>query len=351
MQLLLVDAGCEPFLLDELARCAPGAAHQLLAPGLVAADLAWPAQGPPRLVFARQLLPDAEAHEAASIAAWAQRLAEAAVKALPEREPWRLHVAPHYALDETGRAGENRCRLIREALQGALRRRRRSLLRALEPEPKPFAPGISVVQLLLTAPERGWLSLAPAPLPFRLRSLLSPFPKGAVPPARDKAPPSRAFAKLLEAEARLGVRIAARETCVDLGASPGSWSYVALARGARVVAVDRTPLRDDLMRHPRLAFQRGDAFRFTPAAPVDWLLCDVVAAPARSIDLLLAWARERRMRRFVVSLKLKGHAGYAALDALKQALPPLCDELYLTRLCANKNEACAFGTLAGAAAR
>jgi 23S rRNA (cytidine2498-2'-O)-methyltransferase len=72
-------------------------------------------------------------------------------------------------------------------------------------------------------------------------------------------------------------------------------------------------------------------------------LCDVIAAPERSIGLLIDWLRERRARRFVVTIKFKGRADYAKLEQLKRALPPLCGEFFLTRLCANKNEACAFG--------
>ena len=107
--------------------------------------------------------------------------------------------------------------------------------------------------------------------------------------ALDRRPPpglcslptvSRAFAKLAEAELRLGRRIAARDTCVDLGASPGSWTYVAVRRGARVTAVDRADLREDLMQHKNVRFERGDAFRFEPASPVDWLLCDVQRFPS-----------------------------------------------------------------------
>ncbi|HEY6168762.1 MAG TPA: SAM-dependent methyltransferase, partial [Verrucomicrobiae bacterium] len=207
-------------------------------------------------------------------------------------------------------------------------------------------PVCSLVQLLLTAPDCGWISVAPAPMPFQFRRVMSPFPKGEIPMASDKAAPSRAFAKLVEAEQRMGIRIDPGETCVDLGASPGSWSYVAIQRGARVIAVDRSPLRDDLMRNPRLTFHPGDAFKFTPDVPPDWLLCDVIAAPERSIELLLDWIRPRRARRFVVTIKFKGHGDYAQLERLKHALPPLCDEFFLTRLCANKNEACAFGVVA-----
>jgi 23S rRNA (cytidine2498-2'-O)-methyltransferase len=233
--------------------------------------------------------------------------------------------------------------LIREALLDLLQRKRRHLLRRLRAEPGPFAAEDSLVQLLLTGPEAGYLSVARAPMPFEQRHLISPFGKGEAPGASDKLAPSRAFAKLVEAELRLGRRIQAGETCVDLGAAPGSWTYVAVQRGARVLAVDPSPLREDLMRHGQVQFHAGDAFRFAPPRPVDWLLCDVIAAPERTAALLLEWLRRAWCRRFVVTLKLKDATGADALEKLKRELPPLTRELFLTRLCANKKEVCAFG--------
>jgi len=143
----------------------------------------------------------------------------------------------------------------------------------------------------------------------------------------------------------MGRAIRAGETCVDLGASPGSWTYQPVQRGARVIAVDRSPLREDLMRNPRVTFHQGDAFRFVPETPVDWLLCDVIAAPERSIGLVLEWVRERRCRHFVVTIKFKGHADYAQLDVLKREMPRHAASFQLMHLCANKNEACVFGTV------
>jgi 23S rRNA (cytidine2498-2'-O)-methyltransferase len=254
------------------------------------------------------------------------------------------------------------------------------LLRNLRREPVPFTAKDSLVQLLLTAPGAGCISVAVAPMPFEQRHLVSPFTKGEVPVVSDKAAPSRAFAKLLEAEKRLGHGIQAGETCVDLGAAPGSWTYVALNRGARVIAVDRSPLREDLMRNRQVEFQPGDAFRFRPPRPVDWLLCDVIAAPERTAALLLEWLRCGWCRHFVVTLKLgewqrpnqgrasvpaspnfcerpsdQGSRGRSpspwndALAMLKRELSPLTRELWLTRLCANKREVCAFGSANNAA--
>ncbi len=339
MHYLLADEGCEPFLLDELKRAFPASKSEADGPRWVRTDA--PLEAP--LVFARQALPNAERVQAASINAWADKLIGAVMETVTEGKPWRLQIVPCYGDDS--KAGLNRRDLIVAALRERLQKRRRALLRTLAPleTESPFGEEESVAQLYLLAPDEGIVSVAPAPMPRELRRNLWPFPKGELPVAVDKAAPSRAFAKLVEAERRMGTAIAKGETLVDLGASPGSWSYVGIERGAFVTSVDRSPLREDLMRHRRLAFVQGDAFKFLPPEPVDWLVCDVIAAPERNMGLLMDWVRERRCRKFIVTIKFKGHAEYAILDELKAKMPGWCDEFYLTRLCANKNEACAFG--------
>jgi len=381
MHLLLCAEDSEAELSVELSRSFSDAPLQTAHPGLFETEFALGAGWPlPRLVFARQLLPNARVTRAESIRAWAGAVVDAVAGVLPDDQPWALHLEPHYGARVVHRigarawhsatrarkatvgdsnpeagasvvdaeAGRNRCRLIREAAVALLRKKRRHLLRQLRAEPVPFTANDSLAQLLLTAPDAGFISVAPAPLPFDARHLVSPFPKGEVPLAADKAAPSRAFAKLAEAGLRLGRGIAADETCVDLGASPGSWTWWAALRGARVTAIDRSALRVDLMAHPQVEFQKGDAFRFEPLRPVDWLLCDVIAAPERTAALLLDWARRRWCRHFVVTLKLGDDPSADALARLKEELPPLTSELYLTRLCANKKEACAFGSVAAA---
>jgi 23S rRNA (cytidine2498-2'-O)-methyltransferase len=248
--------------------------------------------------------------------------------------------------DARAGAGANRCRLIREGVIERLQARRRHLVRYLRQHEGSFGADESLVQLVLTAPEHGFLSVAPAPFPFEQRHVLSHLPAGEVPLAVDKSAPSRAFAKLVEAETRLGRRIAARETCVDLGASPGSWTYIAARRGAHVTAVDRAELRPDLARLRNVKFEQGDAFRFEPKAAADWLLCDVIAAAERSADLLKTWLRKRWCRRFVVTLKVDDTGSIGILSRLKRELPELTREFWLTRLCSNKKEVCAFGTIA-----
>lgn len=401
MHLFLADPDFAPFLADELRRHAPAAVVNEVAELGFTADVSLDDRW---LAFARQTLPDAVAVQSTSINAWADRIIDAIAGHFPDDQPWRLHLWPQYG---EGKAGLHRCELIQARLVERLKKRRRRLLRSLVKEvpsphlsplqatesnhvwggvreqhsqaskfsqhaqqhPSPrqglteppttnfgerlgegqsgvtaaFTPETSLVQCVLTSPEAGWISIAIAPHAFAHRSLISSFPRGEVPLADDKSAPSRAFTKLVETEQRLGRQIERGQTCVDLGASPGSWSYVAIQRGAQVIAVDRSELREDLMRHPRLRFETADAFKYQPPQTVDWLVCDVIAAPQRSIDLLLEWLREKRMRNFIVTIKFKGNDEYPLLETLKREAPPLCAEFHLTRLCANKNEVCAFG--------
>jgi 23S rRNA (cytidine2498-2'-O)-methyltransferase len=351
------DAG----LLAELRRGYPSPAR-VIGQGLV--EVEDPPEGcDPMVALARQALPAAEAVAAPSVNGWARLVVERVLAGVPEGATWRLHAFAHYGGRPAERmgarafhsvrrrgepvptgptasaaAGEQRCKLILAAIRDQLKERRRAILRALNESTAPFGPDEFLVQLLLTSPEAGWLSVARP-----IRPLVSPFPGGEVPLAVDKAAPSRAFAKLVEAELRLGRGVAAGETCVDLGASPGGWTWVAVQRNAKVIAVDRSPLRDDLMRDPRVTFVKGDAFAFRPDRPVDWLLCDVIGAPERAIDTLIGWLHRGDARGFVVTVKLAGPADHPKLDRLKRELPALCDDWALTHLCANKGEACVFG--------
>lgn len=339
MHAYLAAPECAAFLCEELQRA--GVAATLPAP-LSSWVTSETLPEPPYLAFAHQTLPHATRVNPASINAWADAILHAIGGVIPDDQPWQLHLWPLYG---EGRAGQNRCELICDSLTERLKKRFRFLLRRLEKEVVTFTGQTSLVQVVLTAPDAGYISVAAAPLPHSLRAIMSPYPAGGIAWAEDKSAPSRAFAKLVESELRLGQRIESGQTCVDLGASPGSWSYVAIQRGAHVLAVDRSPLRADLMNSPRLRFFQGDAFKFRPDEPVDWLVCDIIAAPQRSMDLLLDWLRARQMRRFVVTIKFKGTDEYPLLDQLKREAAPLCADFRLTRLCANKNEVCAFGVV------
>jgi len=380
MHLFLAAEDSESALHSELALDFPKVTVRTLRPLLLGLDLGGALSSPfPHVAFARQWFPDARRFYAESIRAWAHRAFHSIVDVLPEGKPWGLHIEPHYGARPLTRmgarawhsarragptaggernkeqqapfsdpnAGRQRCQLIREELVDLLRKRRRHLLRSLVGEPLAFTADTSFVQLLLVAPEQGYLSVATTPMPFEQRHLLSPFPKGHVDVASDQRAPSRAFAKLVEAQLRMGRSIQPGETCVDLGAAPGSWTYVVVQNGASAIAVDRSKLREDLMANPKVHFRSGDAFRFEPDVPAGWLLCDVIAPPERSAGLLLEWLRRKWCRNFIVTLKLKDDCGAQVIPMLKRDLPQLTTSFFLSRLCANKKEVCVFGSASG----
>jgi 23S rRNA (cytidine2498-2'-O)-methyltransferase len=338
------EPGWEGVLADELRRVFPAADSRMIAEGWVAVEVdraELPAT--PIVVFASQCLPNAVAIEAGSIAIWVQAVGPRIIEALSEHSgPWRLHVFGVYRPE--GAVGPRRATLIENGIVELFRKKQRRLLKSQTPGTELFAGGEALVQIALVTPSFGFSSICLPETLEPLRRCVSPFFGGIVDVPPDRRAPSRAFAKLLEAEIRLGRGIAPGDTCVDLGSSPGSWAYVALRRGAKVIAVDRSPLRADLMKYPSLEFVRGDAFRFRPSAPVDWLLCDVIAFPERVFELLKLWLTERWCRQFCVTIKFRGTDDYAKLEPIKSWLAASRADFQLRRLTSNKNEVTAMGT-------
>ena len=137
----------------------------------------------------------------------------------------------------------------------------------------------------------------------------SPFPNGVVQFVEDRAaPPSRAYLKLWEALTLIGERPGSGDLCLDLGASPGGWSWVLHETGARIVSVDKAALDPGIAALPRLDYRRMSAFALEPTAlgSVDWLFSDVVCYPARLYRLVETWLAAGTCRRFVCTLKFQG---------------------------------------------
>jgi 23S rRNA (cytidine2498-2'-O)-methyltransferase len=137
----------------------------------------------------------------------------------------------------------------------------------------------------------------------------SPFPNGEALFVEDRrAPPSRAYLKLWEALTMLGAHPKPRERCLDLGSSPGGWTWVLATLGARVISVDKAPLDPGIASMPGVETRRESAFGLDPRAlgPIDWLFSDVVCYPARLLRLVERWLEAGTCRRFVCTLKFQG---------------------------------------------
>jgi 23S rRNA (cytidine2498-2'-O)-methyltransferase len=335
----LTHPGLEKTLLSELKRSLPNSRHAELYSGVVRSDVHHAdAQINTTIAFASQTLAAAEEVSAATVSRWVQLLGDKIIQSLEGSEnPWRLHIFPIQSQD--GYVGERRCELIEQELYAYLERKQRRLLRTMnENSTSWWLPDETLVQLGMLTVDRGFLSCLSAIDRQRMQGALSILPAGALKIRDDKRPPSRAYRKLIEAQAHLGLAIGSGHQCVDLGASPGGWSWVALEQGASVIAVDRAPLRDDLMRHERIRFVQGDGFAFEPEGVVDWLLCDIIAFPERSIELIEAWVSKKLCRALVVTVKFRGSEDYERLEALKTFLRLPANRCVIRHLSSNKNE-------------
>jgi 23S rRNA (cytidine2498-2'-O)-methyltransferase len=173
-----------------------------------------------------------------------------------------------------------------------------------------------------TAPLGSWTLLAPDRMLAAARCS-APFPNGEVQFVEDKeGPPSRAYLKLWEALVRLGRWPQPGERCVDLGASPGGWTYVIAKLGAEVVAIDKAPLDPKVAVLPGVEWRGDSAFALEPAdiGPVDWLFSDVIAYPARLLRLIEKWRAAGLARNFVCTVKFQGETDHDAAAAFA-ALP------------------------------
>ncbi len=164
-----------------------------------------------------------------------------------------------------------------------------------------------------TAPLGSW-TLLDANTVLASPRCTSPFPNAEVRFIEDRTgPPSRAYLKLWEALTLIGQFPGPGEICLDLGSSPGGWSWALARLGARVISVDRAPLAREIAQLPGIEYRAESAFALDPAAigRVDWLFCDVVCYPARLLALVERWLAAGTCRRFVCTIKFQGETDHA----------------------------------------
>lgn len=174
--------------------------------------------------------------------------------------------------------------------------------------PSVSAKPVPIGGVVPDAPLGSWTLLEPDLL-LAARDCTSPFPNGEARLVEDReGPPSRAYLKLYEAFVRLRRWPAVGETCLDLGASPGGWTWLLAQTGASVVAVDKAPLADHVGRLPQVRWQPGSAFALDPRSepPVDWLCSDIICYPERLLGLVQRWLGAGAVRNLVCTIKFQG---------------------------------------------
>jgi len=170
----------------------------------------------------------------------------------------------------------------------------------------------------IATPDCGAFTLIDAQTMFFAPRTTRPFPDGIPVFAENKTdPPSRAYLKLWELFTLLKSWPKPGELCLELGASPGGWTWVLAANCcADVIAVDRSPLEDRLGTLANIKFRKGNAFAVKPEeiGKIDWLFSDIVCYPEKLYEFVQQWRAAEACKNFVCTLKFQGDAHYGVID-------------------------------------
>jgi len=169
-------------------------------------------------------------------------------------------------------------------------------------------------------------------------SITPPFAEGQFLFLEDRAAPSRAYLKLWELFTRRrlsGLPIPKKgERCLDMGSSPGGWTWVLKNLGCEVISVDKAPLAT-IAAGANVQVLKKDAFKIDPGElpALDWFFSDLICEPQKLVSLIHRWRSEGQVRNWVCTIKFKGKTDTAAIEELLQI--PGSEVIHL---CANKHE-------------
>ena len=108
------------------------------------------------------------------------------------------------------------------------------------------------------------------------------------------------------------------QICLDMGASPGGWTWVLAELHNKVFAIDRAPLDKSLMESygKNIEYIKSDAFNidFNKFSHIDWLFCDVICYPEKLYEFIIKTIKLRKIRNFICSLKFKGETDFDVIE-------------------------------------
>lgn len=145
----------------------------------------------------------------------------------------------------------------------------------------------------------------------------SRYPLGKIEFIENKSiPPSRAYVKLWEFFTVHCTPPAAHTQVLDMGSSPGGWSWVLSQLNLDVISVDKAPLDPKIAKAKNITFKQESAFSIDPAGLPDaqWLFSDIICYPDRLLSLINKWLQESNVRNFACTIKFQGQADFKIID-------------------------------------
>lgn len=133
-------------------------------------------------------------------------------------------------------------------------------------------------------------------------------------------PPNRAYLKLWEALTLARQKPAPGQSCLDLGSSPGGWTWVLQTLGAQVISVDKAPLDPKIAVLPNIEYRQDSAFALSPEkfGKIDWLFSDVICYPERLLRLVNDWIASGNVQHMICTLKFQAETDHVSAKAFAE---------------------------------
>lgn len=149
------------------------------------------------------------------------------------------------------------------------------------------------------------------------------------------APPNRAYLKLWELFAVYNLAPKPHSHALEIGASPGGWSWVLSDLIAQIHTIDRAPLDAKLKSKTNVIHQIGDAFKLNPKdyEKCSWFYSDIICTPEKMYETVCFWLENSSVRNFICTVKFKGPCDF---EILKKFLS--IPNSQIIHLYQNKNE-------------
>lgn len=155
---------------------------------------------------------------------------------------------------------------------------------------------------------------------------INPLPAGNITFEEDHInPPSRAYLKVQESLTLANLLCdmplpEAGQKAFEAGACPGGWTWVLTNLGTKVIAVDRAPLVDNLMKNPLVEFLTHDAFTLKPEEIgfCDWVFSDVICYPERLLKWVKMWIDSNLCNNMICTIKMQGEIDWNIISEFEQ---------------------------------
>ena len=131
-------------------------------------------------------------------------------------------------------------------------------------------------------------------------------------------PPNRAYLKLWEVFATQDLKFNKNQTVIEIGASPGGWSWVLGELFKKVYTFDRAELAPQIKKIKNIEHHIGDAFKINPKEFEDcsWLFSDLICTPEKIYETVELWQAFGRVQNFVCTIKFKGECNFEIIEKL-----------------------------------